>query len=74
MARIFIIGPAHPLRGGGIVSFNERLARAFQEEGHTCEIWSFSLQYPSFLFPGKSQYSNEPAPTDLTIHTAINSI
>jgi glycosyltransferase involved in cell wall biosynthesis len=74
MARIFIIGPAHPLRGGGIVSFNERLARAFQEEGHTCEIWSLSLQYPSFLFPGKSQYSNEPAPTDLTIHTVINSI
>lgn len=74
MARIFIIGPAHPLRGGGIVSFNERLASAFQAEGHICEIWSFSLQYPSFLFPGKSQYSSEPAPKDLIIHTAINSI
>lgn len=74
MARIFIIGPAHPLRGGGIVSFNERLARAFQTEGHTCEIWSFSLQYPGFLFPGKSQYSSEPPPKDLTIHTKINSI
>lgn len=74
MARIFIIGPAHPLRGGGIVSFNERLARAFQAEGHSCEIWSFSLQYPGFLFPGKSQYSTEPAPKDLIIHTVINSI
>ena len=74
MARVFIIGPAHPLRGGGIVSFNERLARAFKQEGHSCEIWSFSLQYPNFLFPGKSQYSQEPAPIDLTIHTAINSV
>jgi glycosyltransferase involved in cell wall biosynthesis len=74
MARVFIIGPAHPLRGGGIVSFNERLARAFHTEGHPCEIWSFSLQYPSFLFPGKSQYSSEPAPKHLTIHTVINSI
>lgn len=74
MARVFIIGPAHPLRGGGIVSFNERLARAFVQEGHHCEIWSFSLQYPGFLFPGKTQFSNEPAPKDLIIHTAINSV
>ena len=74
MGAVFIIGPAHPLRGGGIVSFNERLARAFQEQGSPCEIWSFSLQYPSFLFPGKSQLSTSPAPKNLTIHSVINSI
>lgn len=74
MGAVFIIGPAHPLRGGGIVSFNERLARAFQENGHPCEIWSFSLQYPSFLFPGKSQFTTSPAPKNLTIHSVINSI
>jgi glycosyltransferase involved in cell wall biosynthesis len=32
------------------------------------------LQYPSFLFPGKTQYSNEPAPKDLKILSVINSI
>ena len=74
MGSIFIIGPAHPLRGGGIVSFNERLATAFQESGYSCEIWSFSLQYPSFLFPGKTQFSTSPAPPNLTIHSVINSI
>lgn len=74
MGAVFIIGPAHPLRGGGIVSFNERLARAFQENGHLCEIWSFSLQYPSFLFPGKTQFTTSPAPKNLTIHSVINSI
>lgn len=74
MARVIIIGPAHPLRGGGIVSFNHRLARAFEQEGHDCEIWSFSLQYPSFLFPGTTQYSEEPAPEGLRIHSAINSL
>jgi glycosyltransferase involved in cell wall biosynthesis len=74
MARVVIIGPAHPLRGGGIVSFNHRLAVAFQQAGHDCEIWSFSLQYPSFFFPGTSQYSDQPAPEGIRIHSAINSI
>lgn len=72
--KVIIIGPAHPLRGGGITTFNERLARQFQTAGHQVSIYSFSLQYPSFLFPGKSQYSNKPAPNNLDIHSCINSI
>jgi glycosyltransferase involved in cell wall biosynthesis len=71
---IIIIGPAHPLRGGGITTFNERLARQFQNEAHQTSIFSFSLQYPGFLFPGKSQFTDEPAPKDLDIHTRINSV
>ena len=72
--KVVIIGPAHPLRGGGITTFNERLARQFLSEGFNCSIFSFSLQYPSFLFPGTTQYSNEPFPTDLKIFPVINSI
>ena len=72
--KIIIIGPAHPLRGGGITKFNERLARQFKNEGHQTSIFSFSLQYPNFLFPGKSQFTNEQAPKDIDIHTRINSI
>jgi len=72
--KVIIIGPAHPLRGGGITTFNERLARQFQNEGHQTSIYSFSLQYPGFLFPGKSQFTDEPAPKDLNIHTRINSV
>lgn len=71
--RISIIGPAHPLRGG-LASFNERLARAFMEEGHTVNIYTFSLQYPGFLFPGTTQYSSEPAPQGLDIRVCINSV
>ena len=71
---IIIIGPAHPLRPGGITTFNERLCRACIEEGHTCSIWSFSLQYPSFLFPGSSQYTEGPPPEGINIVTAINSV
>lgn len=73
MKRIVIIGPAHPLRGG-LATFDQRLAQQFINEGHQCSIVSFSLQYPSFLFPGKTQFSDEPAPEGLEIHTLINSV
>lgn len=71
--KIVIIGTAHPLRGG-LATYNESLARQFQREGHDVDIYTFSLQYPSFLFPGTSQYSEEPAPKDLNINVLINSI
>lgn len=73
MAKVVIIGPAHPLRGG-LATFNQRLAKQFMDEGHECSIVSFSLQYPSFLFPGTTQYSSDPQPVDITIHTLINSV
>lgn len=71
---IIIIGSAYPLRGGGLATFNERLAREFQHAGDDVTIYTFSLQYPNFLFPGKSQYSSEPPPTDLKIKVYINSV
>lgn len=71
---IIIIGPAHPLRGGGMSTFNERLAKGFQDNGHKVTIYTFSLQYPGFLFPGTSQFSEEPAPEGLNIKVVINSI
>ena len=74
MARkIIIIGPAYPLRGG-LASFDHRLAREFIRSGFDTSIYSFSLQYPSFFFPGKTQYSTEDPPEGLEIHTRINSV
>lgn len=69
-----IIGSAYPLRGGGLATYNERLARAFAANGDKVTIYTFTLQYPGFLFPGKTQYSEGPAPTDLDIVVAINSV
>ena len=70
---ILIVGPAYPLRGG-LATYDERLCREFLAQGHSCEILSFSLQYPSLLFPGKTQFSTDAAPTDIVVHSAINSI
>ena len=70
--KIVILGTAYPYRGG-LATFNERLARQFLSEGHEVEVWTFTLQYPSFLFPGKTQYSSEKAPNDLLIRRVLNS-
>lgn len=74
MAKIFIIGPAYPLRGG-LATFDELFCSAFNEQGHQCEIISYSLQYPNFLFPGSTQFDTTGvAPKHLKIHTLINSV
>ena len=71
--RVVIIGPAYPLRGG-LATYNERLARAFQEAGDEVRIVTFSLQYPNFLFPGQTQFSTEAGPDDLEIEVSLNSV
>lgn len=71
--KIVIIGTAYPLRGG-LAAYNERLAYEFERNDFEVKIYTFSLQYPGFLFPGKTQYSSDPAPADLSIEIAINSI
>ncbi len=71
--RIGIAGTAWPYRGG-LAAFNERLARQFIAEGHEVKIFTFSMQYPDFLFPGKTQYSDAPQPEDLSICRTINSV
>ena len=71
--KIVIVGPSHPFRGG-IAANNDRLAREFMNSGCEVVIFTFSLQYPSFLFPGKTQYSNEPKPEGLDIRIEVNSI
>jgi glycosyltransferase involved in cell wall biosynthesis len=71
--KIILVGTAYPYRGG-IAVFNERLARCFQEEGYEVVIWTFTVQYPNFLFPGKTQFSTESAPEGLTIYRKLNSV
>lgn len=74
MAKIFIIGPAYPLRGG-LATFDELFCDAFNKQGHQCEIISYSLQYPNFLFPGSTQFDTSGnVPKHIKIHTLINSV
>ena len=71
--KIVILGTAWPYRGG-IADFNNRLAQEFVKEGHEVRIITFTLQYPSFLFPGKTQYSPDPQPEGLDTVRMLNSV
>ena len=71
---MLIVGPAWPLRAGGMATFNERMAYSLQEQGHEVEIITFSMQYPGWLFPGKTQLSDEPAPEGLNIRVLLHAL
>lgn len=72
--KIIIIGPAFPYRGGP-ARFNENLCNAFIEQNIQAEIVSFTLQYPSILFPGSSQFENSNTPNPaLSITRLINTV
>ena len=71
--KIILIGPAFPLRGG-ISDSNHSLAIALKSLGHDVKIISFSLQYPCFLFPGKSQFDSHAIAPEIDIFSTLNSI
>ena len=71
--KVIIIGPAFPYRGG-IANFNNSLAVEYQNQGVDVQVYSFSLQYPSFLFPGKTQYEEGEGPDGIKIFPIINSV
>ena len=71
--KVIIIGPAFPYRGG-IANFNNSLAVEYKKQGADVKVYSFSLQYPSFLFPGKTQYEKGNPPKDIEIEQIVNSI
>ena len=71
--KIFIVGPAFPLRGGP-AQFNENLCLELNKK-YDAQIISYSLQYPNFLFPGSSQFETSgQAPQGIKIHTLINTV
>ena len=71
--KVIIIGPAFPFRGG-IANFNNALAQEYYDRGDEVVLYSFTLQYPGFLFPGTTQYESGEAPKNLKIKTLINSV
>lgn len=71
--KVIILGPAYPYRGG-LAAFNERLAREYRKAGHQVKLYTFSLQYPSLFFPGKTQLSQSEPPADLEIVRMVNTV
>ena len=69
--KLTILGPAHPYRGG-LASIMHTMARVYQRGGDEVDLCTFTVQYPSLLFPGKRQTVDTPAPSDLRIRREVN--
>ena len=66
-----LLGPAYPYRGG-IADTQHALAKSLKNEGYQVELWTFTQLYPSIIFPGKTQFSNETIPEGYAIHRNIH--
>lgn len=70
--KIIIIGPTYPYRGGNslYVSFvYETLSKEFE-----VKIFNYKLLYPSFLFPGKTQFDTSGEVKKIPSERIVNSL
>lgn len=71
--RIAILSPFYPYRGG-IAQFSASLYRELEKE-HQVKAFTFTRQYPSILFPGKTQYvSADDAADKIEAYRVLDSI
>jgi glycosyltransferase involved in cell wall biosynthesis len=62
--RIAVVGPTYPYRGG-IAHYTTLLVRQLRLAGHQAPLYSFTRQYPRWLFPGKTD--RDPSATPLRV-------
>lgn len=62
--KICIIGPTYPYRGG-ISHYTTLLFKHLAAAGHQVKLYSYTRQYPKFLFPGKTD--KDPSATTLQV-------
>lgn len=62
--KICIIGPTYPYRGG-IAHYTTLLVKHLMDAGHQVQLFSYTRQYPKFLFPGKSD--KDPSTTAIRV-------
>jgi glycosyltransferase involved in cell wall biosynthesis len=69
---VCLVGPVHPYRGG-ISHFTAMLARELGAS-HAVRVVNFSRLYPSFLFPGRTQFDESGAPFGVESLRLIDSV
>jgi glycosyltransferase involved in cell wall biosynthesis len=73
MKKIVVIGPCYPYRGG-IATFIAHLCKGLASK-FDVNLINYSLLYPSFLFPGKTQYDeSKELKIDFPSKRLLNSI
>lgn len=71
--KIAFLSTFYPYRGG-IAQFNAALFRELEKQ-HQVKLFNYSLQYPSFLFPGTTQYvTQEDNADELETVRSLNAV
>lgn len=70
--KISVISAAWPYRGG-IANFTSLLYKELIKE-HEVNVYTFTRQYPDFLFPGKTQLETEKSSLEIPALRTIDSI
>ena len=70
---VVVVGPVSPYRGG-IADTNNAFVQTLIEQGEEVVVFSFSLLYPSLLFPGKSQFLDSDITSNFTSYRKINTL
>lgn len=71
--KIIVVGPTYPYRGG-ISHYTTLLVRYLRQAGHTTLLYSFSRQYPEWLFPGVTDKDPSQAPLSIDCEYVLDSI
>ncbi|MDG1338336.1 MAG: glycosyltransferase [Flavobacteriaceae bacterium] len=71
--KFLVISASYPYRGG-ISDSTHSLCNELIKNKINTEVWTFSLLYPSLIFPGKTQYSNQKYEQKFIIRRVINTI
>ena len=71
--KFLVFSASYPYRGG-ISDSTHSLCNELTKNNIETEVWTFSLLYPNFLFPGKTQFSNEVYEQNFKVKRIINTI
>jgi len=71
--KFLVFSACYPYRGG-ISDSTHSLCNELINNDINTEVWTFSLLYPSLVFPGKSQFSKEKYHQKFLIRRLINTI
>ncbi len=63
MARITVLGPTHPIKGG-ISHYSTILVRELRKK-HDVRFISYKFQYPNFLYPAPGRRMRNPVASSL---------
>ena len=71
--KVALVGPVFPYRGG-IAHYTTMLYRELRKSGHQVVLYSFSRQYPCWLFPGKTDRDSSQRVLDVPCEYTLDSL